>query len=143
VAGVSGTVHVDQLPGSFFGPANLVDLLRHRSLHQAHDRAYIYLHDGETVDKIVTYEDVDRQARAIAAELQNQGLARQRSLLPYPAGLDFIAAFFGCMYAGVGAVTAYPPRRNRNMNRIQAIANDADAKIALTTAETRERVQGF
>ena len=136
-------MHVDQLPGSFFGPANLVDLLRHRSLHQAQDRAFIYLHDGENVSHSVTYEDVDRQARTIAAALQERGLAGQRALLLYPAGLDFIASFFGCMYAGVVAVTAYPPRRNRNMNRIEAIADDADAKIALTTLETQERVKNF
>lgn len=136
-------MHVDQLPGSFFGPANLVDLLRHRSLHQALDRAFIYLHDGENISRSVTYEDVDRQARTIATALQQRGLAGQRALLLYPAGLDFIAAFFGCMYAGVVAVTAYPPRRNRNMNRIVAIADDADAKIALTTLETQERVQTF
>ena len=65
----------------------------------------------------------------------------ERALLLYPSGLDFVAAFFGCLYAGVTAVPAYPPRRNRNMARIDAIANDAEAKIALTTFEVLERVQ--
>ena len=41
-------MHLDHLPGSFFGPSNLVDLLRHRAAHQAHDRAFTYLVDGET-----------------------------------------------------------------------------------------------
>ena len=52
-----------------------------------------------------------------------------------------MAAFFGCLYAGVTAVPAYPPRRNRNMARIDSIANDAEAKIALTTFDVLERVQ--
>ena len=136
-------MHLDQLPGSFFGPANLVDLLRHRAAHQGQDRAFTYLTDGENEEIAVTYAGVDRRARAIAVELQKKGLAGQRALLLYPAGLDFISAFFGCMYAGVIAVTAYPPRRNRNMNRIEAITEDADAKIALTNQESLERVRGF
>lgn len=136
-------MHLDQLPGSFFGPANLVDLLRHRATHLAGERVFTYLADGESEEIIITYAGLDQRARAIAAELQKKNLVGQRALLLYPAGLDFIAAFFGCMYAGVVAVTAYPPRRNRNMNRIEAIAEDADAKIALTTQESLERVKGF
>ena len=62
------------------------------------------------------------------------GLTGERALLLYPAGLDFIAAFFGCLYAGVVAVPAYPPRRNRSLSRIQAIVDDAQARVALTTA---------
>ena len=35
--------------------------------------------------------------------------AGERALLLYPPGLEFIAAFFGCLYAGVVAVPAYLP----------------------------------
>ncbi|HEX6962803.1 MAG TPA: AMP-binding protein, partial [Lacipirellula sp.] len=134
-------VHLDQLPGSFFGPSTLVELLQHRAAHQADDLGFRYLTDGERIAVEWTYADVDRKARAIAAALQGMGMEGERALLLYPAGLDFVAAFFGCLYAGVIAVPAYPPRRNRNMARIDAIANDAEAKIALTTFEVLERVQ--
>ncbi len=134
-------MHLDHLPGSFFGPSNLVDLLRHRASHQAHDRAFTYLVDGETEELHLSYQDLDRLARAVAARLQAMNLEGERALLLYPAGLDFIAAFFGCLYAGVVAVPAYPPRRNRSLSRIQAIADDAQAKIALTTFPVWERVQ--
>ena len=89
-----------------------------------------------------TYAELDRRARAIAAWLQSLGLQGERALLLYPAGLDFIAAFFGCVYAGVVAVPAYPPRKNRSLERIEAIAEDAEAKVAITTQEVLERVQG-
>ncbi len=134
-------MHLDHLPGSFFGPSNLVDLLRHRAGHQAHDRAFIYLVDGETEEIQLTYQELDRQARAVAARLQAANLEGERAVLLYPPGLDFIAAFFGCLYAGVVAVPAYPPRRNRSLSRIQSIADDAQAKIALTTFPVWERVQ--
>ncbi len=134
-------MHLDHLPGSFFGPSNLVELLRHRAQHQGDDAGFQYLTDGERVLQQWTYADLDRKARAIAASLQAMEMEGERALLLYPSGLDFVAAFFGCLYAGVTAVPAYPPRRNRNMARIDAIANDAEAKIALTTFEVLERVQ--
>lgn len=134
-------MHLDQLPGSFFGPSNLVELLEHRAQHQADDTGFRFLIDGEDKTLEWTYSDLDRKARAIAAALQNMDMEGERALLLYPSGLDFVAAFFGCLYAGVTAVPAYPPRRNRNMARIDAIANDAEAKIALTTFDVLERVQ--
>ncbi|MDZ4820675.1 MAG: aminotransferase class I/II-fold pyridoxal phosphate-dependent enzyme [Planctomycetota bacterium] len=136
-------MHLDQLPGSFFGPSNLVDLLRHRATHQGQDRAFTYLVDGENEELHLTYRELDRQARAIGAQLQKMGLAGERALLLYPAGLDFIAAFFGCLYAGVIAVPAYPPRRNRSMDRIDGIVEDAESKVALTTREVYTRIQGL
>jgi 8-amino-7-oxononanoate synthase len=134
-------VHLDHLPGSFFGPSNLLELLQHRALHQGDDVGFRFVVDGEREVVEWTYADLDRKARAIAASLQSLDLEGERALLLYPSGLDFVAAFFGCLYAGVTAVPAYPPRRNRNMARIDAIANDAQAKIALTTTDVLERVQ--
>jgi 8-amino-7-oxononanoate synthase len=141
--GDSTAVHLDHLPGSFFGPPNLVELLQHRASHQPHDLAFTFLVDGEQDEKRVTYTDLQRAAQAIAAKLQALGLAGERALLLYPPGIDFVAAFFGCLYAGVTAVPAYPPRRNRNMNRIEAIVDDAQAKIAMTDAATLERIEGI
>jgi 8-amino-7-oxononanoate synthase len=135
-------VHLDHLPGSFFGPSNLVDLLRHRAAHQSNDLGFLYLVDGENEEIRWTYAELDRRARAIGAWLQSRGLQGERALLLYPAGLDFVAAFFGCVYAGVVAVPAYPPRKNRSLERIEAIADDAEAKVALTTQEVMDRVQG-
>ncbi len=133
----------DHLPGSFFGPPTLVDLLRHRARHQAQDLAYRFLVDGESDELDLTYAQLDRQARAIAAWLQALNLQGERVLLLYPPGLDFVAGFFGCLYAGVIAVTAYPPRRNRSIRRIQSIVEDADARVALTVSSVLERIQGF
>ncbi|QEG32981.1 Long-chain-fatty-acid--AMP ligase FadD32 [Bythopirellula goksoeyrii] len=134
-------VHLDHLPGSFFGPSNLVELLQHRALHQGDDVGFRFIVDGEHETIEWTYADLDRKARSIAVSLQSLDLEGERALLLYPSGLDFVAAFFGCLYAGVTAVPAYPPRRNRNMARIDSIANDAEAKIALTTVDVLERVQ--
>src|SRR5262249_44759609 len=60
-----------------------------------------------------------------------------RALLLYSPGLDFIEGFFGCLYAGVVAVPAYPPdpaKLNRTLPRLQAVIADAQATIVLTTS---------
>jgi acyl-CoA synthetase (AMP-forming)/AMP-acid ligase II len=114
-------------------PATLVDLLRQRGMQQPDQNAYIFLVDGETTEVSVTYGELDRQARAIGAMLQRLGATGQRVLLLYPSGLEYIAAFFGCLYAGAIAVTAYPPRLNHSLDRLEAIVADARPTVALTT----------
>jgi acyl-CoA synthetase (AMP-forming)/AMP-acid ligase II len=82
----------------------------------------------------LTYADLDLRARAIAAGLQKISSAKDRILLLFPPGLDFVTAFFACLYAGNLPVVVYPPRRNQSMNRLSAIVADAKPAVALTTA---------
>ena len=113
---------------------SLVDMLRSRAAEQADQRLYTYLADGEPAAAL-TFGTLDARARAIGAWLQAQGATGERALLAFPQGLDFIAAFMGCLYAGVVAVPVYPPRPNRVDPRIQAIVADAQPAVALTTRE--------
>ncbi|MBI3361099.1 MAG: AMP-binding protein, partial [Chloroflexi bacterium] len=126
------TVKLDSAHDSAFNPSSLVELLRWRADNQPARRAYTFLEDGDAPERNVTYGELDRQARAIAARLAEAGAKGERALLLYPPGLEFISAFFGCLYAGVAAVPAYPPRLNRPMPRLQAIVADAQATIGLT-----------
>jgi acyl-CoA synthetase (AMP-forming)/AMP-acid ligase II len=120
-----------------------VELLRYRALHQPEQLAFTFLPDGETEGEQLTYRELDRRSRAIASQLQALGLSGERALLLYPPGLEYLAAFFGCLYAGVVAVPAYPPHNQRNTPRIQAIARDAQAVIALTTTAVYSKVQSL
>lgn len=101
-------------------------------MSQPEQLAYTFLADGEAEENRLNYAEMDREARAIGAWLQSFMSPGERALLIYPPGLEYIAAFFGCLYAGVVAVPAYPPRRNRNLLRLQAILTDAQASVALT-----------
>ncbi|KJH70631.1 non-ribosomal peptide synthetase [Aliterella atlantica] len=123
--------------------STVVELLRLRSSSQPNRDAFTFLLDGETEQTTLTYQELDRLARRVATRLQELGLTGERALLLYPAGLDFLIAFFGCLYAKVVAVTAYPPRNQRNTPRIKAIATDAEAAIALTTTEIFSTVQSL
>ncbi|MBW4661162.1 MAG: thioester reductase domain-containing protein [Drouetiella hepatica Uher 2000/2452] len=111
----------------------IADLLTHRAMTQPDQTVYVLLGDGEQESDRLTYQSLAQKAQAIAARLQTFAKPGDRALLLYPPGLDYIAAFFGCLYAGVVAVPAYPPRANRSAERVQAIAQDAQATVALTT----------
>ncbi len=93
----------------------LVDsLTAHASRHP--DRtAYRYLVtgdcDGETRE--ISYGQLARRTRAVAAWLQERGLTGSRAMLLYPPGLEFVSAFLGCLAAGVVAVPGVPPRGGR------------------------------
>ncbi len=112
---------------------NLVELLRLRVQQHPLQKAYTFLNDGEAEEISLTYEEVDRRARAIAARLQSLRAAGERVLLLYPPGLEYISAFWGCLYAGAIAVPAYPPRQNRSLLRLQSVVADAQSTLALTT----------
>lgn len=114
--------------------STFVELLSYRAVHQPKQTAYKFLLDGETQEVSLTYQELDQKAREIATWLQSLKATGERALLLYPPGLDFIAAFFGCLYAGVIAVPLYPPRRNQRMTSLQGIARDAQAAFALTTS---------
>lgn len=120
---------------------SIVDIAKQQSWKNPDKVAFTFLQDGAGSDNSWTYQVLDEKARSIAAQLQEQKLQGERALLLYPQGLEFIAAFLGCLYAGVIAVPAYPPRANHSMLRLSAIALDAEASIALTTQAVWSTIQ--
>ena len=131
---------IQELSGSDFSPSTYVDLLQSRARRQASSLAYTFLQDGETETDRITFADLDLRARSIAAVLRKQVAPGSRVLLLFPPGLDYIAAFFGCMYAGAIAVPAYPPRNTRTLrglSRLKAIAEDCEPAAALLDPHTK------
>ena len=122
-------------------PQTFVELLRSKSLRHPDRLAYTFLVDGEREEQKLTYGELDQQARAIAARLQASELDGQRVLLLYAPGLDYIAAFLGCLYAGVIAIPAYPPRNNQSLLRLQMIHADAQAAAILSTSLIKARAE--
>jgi acyl transferase domain-containing protein/acyl-CoA synthetase (AMP-forming)/AMP-acid ligase II/pimeloyl-ACP methyl ester carboxylesterase/acyl carrier protein len=121
--------------------STFVDLLRDRTALQSDKVAFTFLNDGENPSDRLTYGQLQTQAMAIASQLQEFKGKGERALLLYQPGLEFIAAFLGCLYAGVIAVPAYPPRANRSLDRLLAIVEDAQAKFALTTASVIDNIK--
>jgi 8-amino-7-oxononanoate synthase len=146
VGGAEGGLPGDEIPaavrvppraqtGTRVGRRNMVRCLRELAAERPGDIAFDQLTDGDTPQASLTYGALDQRARAIATVLQDMRLAGQNVVLAYPPGLEFIAAFFGALYAGCVAVPVYPPR-TRTLDRFHSIAGDAGAPLVLSTAVT-------
>ncbi|HEX7331329.1 MAG TPA: amino acid adenylation domain-containing protein [Pyrinomonadaceae bacterium] len=123
--------------------SNLVELLQSRVQQKPLQRVFTFLDESEAEAATLTYQQLDQRARAIAAALQQLHARGERVLLLFPPGLDYVSAFWGCLYAGAIAVPAYPPRQNRSLLRLQSVTADAGAKIALTTRALLAKTHGW
>jgi natural product biosynthesis luciferase-like monooxygenase protein len=119
--------------------SNLVDLLRYRASAKPGFEAYTWLSDQRPALSL-TYQELDLRARSIAILLESAGARNQPVVVAYPAGLEFIVAFFGCLYAGAIAVPVYPPGANRGLGRLTSIIGDCGARFGLTTAALAKRL---
>ena len=115
--------------------ATLIELLESRAALNPDKVVFTFLPDGEDEGITVTYGELSARARAIANRFREFAQVGDRALMLFPSGLEFIFAFFGCLYAGVIAVPAYPPRRNQNLGRLKSIIDDCDPSLVLTTSK--------
>jgi acyl-CoA synthetase (AMP-forming)/AMP-acid ligase II/acyl carrier protein len=112
----------------------LADVLRGWSERQPDALAYTFLVDGEREELQITYGQLDRKARTIANALRARLPEGGRVLLVYPPGLEFIAAFYGCLYAGMVAVPVFPPMPGKSPAALERVAADSGAAVSLTTS---------
>ncbi|MCA9229860.1 MAG: AMP-binding protein [Planctomycetales bacterium] len=110
---------------------SLSEMLQQRASAFPHRAAFVY-EDETRQSEQWTYGELDVRSRQIAAWLTDHCNVGDRALLVYPPGLEFAAAFFGCIYAGVLPVPATYPKPRRPMPRVDAIANDCQPTVVLT-----------
>ena len=118
----------------------MVDVLRHWAEQRPTKQALGFITDGTTEIESFTYAELDRRARAIAVDLASRFAPGQRALLLFPPTLEYVAAFFGCLYAGMLAVPAYPPSP-RTVGRLMAIIDDAAPAAILAPSSIADMVR--
>ena len=111
---------------------SLVALLRRYARERGGERAFVSLGDDNQEQEALTYAELDRRARALAAHLLATAEPGDRALLIFPTCLSFAVAFFACLYAGVVAVPTVPPRNKRLRDSVFSIARDCRPRLALT-----------
>ncbi|WP_354683020.1 condensation domain-containing protein [Cupriavidus necator] len=115
-------------------PATLVAHLGRLAAQRGTDTALVTIDaSGETR---YDYAALDARVRALAAHLATQAGPGARALLLMDSGIDYVTAFFACLYAGLIAVPAFEPGavRSAQVARLRAIASDADPALLLTTS---------
>jgi acyl-CoA synthetase (AMP-forming)/AMP-acid ligase II len=123
------------------GYRDFVEIARRHAAERG-DRPFLtWLENGRDESMTCTFADIDRTARACAAEIQAiraslNGADDVSVLILTQPGPSFVYGFFGCLYAGMPAVPAYAPRRNESAARLSMMIRDANARIIVADRVT-------
>jgi acyl-CoA synthetase (AMP-forming)/AMP-acid ligase II len=103
---------------------------------------------GTPVDRTtaqwLTYAQLDQAARVFAQELRQVCPAGSRVLLLHPTSAEFVAAFLGCLYAGMVAVpSSMPGRYRQDQRRVLAIAENAEVGCVLMRPDEHDDVAAW
>lgn len=131
------------VPQQEIAAGSLSAVLQARAQWHPERTVYTFVNYPDAAPVSLSYGDLDREAKRLAIRLQLKGLTGERALLLYPPGLDFIVAFFACLYAGLVAVPAYPPSSNRHLARLRGILFDCRAAVILSRSEVADGVRRF
>jgi acyl-CoA synthetase (AMP-forming)/AMP-acid ligase II len=121
------------------GVRTLGEVLRHRAERDPDLVIFRFLDDHGSELRSLTLGELDKAARSVGALLQSMGAAGRPVLLVFEPGRAFVEAFFGCVYAGALAVPVNRPRRSSSLQRVEAIARDNGATIALCDSASLPR----
>jgi len=125
------------------GIATLVELLEYRAERQGDDVVFRFVSGDGSEEGSLTFRELRARARSIAAGLRSHADPGDRVVLLVPPGLDYVASFFGCLYAGAVAVPAYPPNPRRADPRVHRIIADSRARVALVHSSLASRLESW
>jgi acyl-CoA synthetase (AMP-forming)/AMP-acid ligase II len=115
-----------------FDDFTIVNILEAYAISRSNHVAFTFIEErGETFS--ISFSELHQAALSISQYLQDNVSCGENVLLLLPPGLDYVKAFFGCLYAGVVAVPLYPPSNKKQISRILAVIQDACSRAALIT----------
>ncbi|MCG8667953.1 MAG: AMP-binding protein [Pseudomonadales bacterium] len=122
---------------------NLVQMTLSRAQRNSSETYLDFIGENGEVETSLTYADLDRYARIIADGLTKKGLCRKNVVLLYAPGVDYVKAFFACLYAGAVPVPAYPPMGARDISRLVNVVKDCDAAAVLSSSNLMPMIEAW
>ncbi|HTJ70546.1 MAG TPA: fatty acyl-AMP ligase [Actinospica sp.] len=136
------------MPGPDPAPGqSLPGLLRDLAARHAHQRAFTFVDypdlrsDGRS--RTLTWGQLHDRARVVASQVRAVARPGDRAVLLMPQGLDYVAAFLGCLTAGVVAVPLFPTNQPGHSNRVAAVLEDCEPACALVTESSAAAARGY
>lgn len=116
----------------------ILDAIVRNAEEQSDRLAFAYSDDGGPNGSTRTFRELRDRARSVAAHILSHAKAGDRAILYFSPGLEFIEAFYGCLFAGVIAVPVPYPAflRDKTLDRLGAIIDDCRPQLILCTART-------
>ncbi|CAE6867231.1 Putative fatty-acid--CoA ligase FadD21 [Paraburkholderia nemoris] len=118
---------------------NFTQLLEQRAREDADQLGYRYL-PNDREEFCLTYGQLAAGAHDLAAVIRRHIPPGQRVVLLYPAGLQFIQAFFACLLANVVAVPLPMPKSNDVAHRLDHVIKDCEPAAIFTETAFLEQV---
>jgi acyl-CoA synthetase (AMP-forming)/AMP-acid ligase II len=100
-----------------------------------------YSHDQDGHPVVLSWNELWTRVCAIGARLQQVTQPGDRVAILAPQGLDYVAAFFGGVYAGNIPVPLFAPTLSGHTERLAAVLSDARPAAVLTTTVAAESVR--
>ncbi|MFM2247195.1 MAG: hypothetical protein RL071_3269 [Pseudomonadota bacterium] len=116
-----------------------VELLRERAAQRPAEICLYGAPQLLELTRSLSWAELDRRARAVAAAVQQRTGPGERCLLLLDNDLDYVIAFFACGYAGRVGVTLHVPTQKKHVVRLGQVAADCGATLVLSTAALRAR----
>ena len=109
--------------------------LRRRALAHPDRVAYRFFNGRQAQPETLTWRELDEAVETLAGVLAERGFKGERVLLACKGQRRFVVAFLACLAAGAVAVPTPLPRRQALQERLQLIADDAQAIAILVDGE--------
>lgn len=132
---------------AFAGLHTLLDVALEHAQKQGDKQFLLWLDKGVYESCSYTFAELDVRAKALAVRLLEATAGKRASgqqgaaLIATKPGLEFVVAFFACIYAGVAAVPVLPLKPDEPASRLFIILQDSGASAILTDRPTLRTLQ--
>ena len=115
----------------------LVELIEKQLENDKRGTIFSFLEDGENISQVVSLREIQADALKFPRYLAKDSTV----LILLPQGISFIKGFFGCLYSQAIAVPAPLPTKNRGLEKLKNIINDAGISFGITNRSTLANLQ--